>query len=158
MIYKLHWHTCMAIKTCKLNQKCKKVHRFSVAITLSALSNKMVTEIKGIWCRKETGISVSQINGSVERTLSTGCLSSTVTGCSAELFIVLSKGMQVREEGQGRTRWRWSQPASQICLQLCVKPAGQCTLSHHLIVCMCVFVWFCSPQQEGAHRVISSGQ
>lgn len=59
-----------------------------------------VIAIKGYWCRIEMGISPSQLNASAERTLSTGCLSTAVTGHAGENFTVLSKRIQVGVEGQ----------------------------------------------------------
>lgn len=61
---------------------------------------KRAIAIKGYWCRIETNISPSQLNAGAERTLSTGCLSTAVTGCAAKNFTVLSKRIQVGEKGQ----------------------------------------------------------
>lgn len=55
--------------------------------------------IKGYLCRIETDISPSQLNAGAERTLSTGCLSTAVTGCAAKNFTVLSKKDTGRGEG-----------------------------------------------------------
>ncbi len=65
-----------------------------------------VVAIKGYWCRIETGMSPSQLNAGAERTLSTGCLSTAVTGRAAENFTVLSKRIQVGEEAREKRRLR----------------------------------------------------
>lgn len=65
-----------------------------------------VIAIKGYWCRIETDISPSQLNASAERTLSTGYLSTAVTGRAAENFTALSKRIQVGEEGREKRRLR----------------------------------------------------
>ena len=56
--------------------------------------------------RIEPDISPCQLNASAERTLSTGCLSTAVAGRAAENFTVMSKRIQVGEEGGEKMRQR----------------------------------------------------
>lgn len=108
-----------------------------------------VIAIKGYWCRIETAISPSQLNASAERTLSTGCLSSAVTGHAAERFAVLSKkdtgGGTGEEEAEAK-------PASQPNL-----PSVQCQNSQSAMytfmspACVCVCTELCTPINRREH-------